>query len=81
VLDLDLPFALSRDEAIAWNRRYEEQSGLVVMPDGRAVYTGVLRDRLNALSPALAGGFHVRDIDDVYRAMHDLRSRLERGAA
>jgi hypothetical protein len=81
LLDLDLPSALSRDDAIAWNRRYEEQSGLVVIPDGRAIYTGVLRDRLNALSPDLAGGFHVRDLDEVYRAMHDLRSRLERGAA
>jgi len=79
VLDLDLPSALARDDAIAWNRRYEEESGLVVMPDGRAVYTGVLRDRLNALSPALARGFHVRDINAVCRAMHDLRSRLERG--
>jgi len=35
--------------------------------------------KLLALSPALARGFHVRDINAVYRAMHDLRSRLERG--
>ena len=39
---------------------------------------GVLRERLAALSPELAAGFHVRDIDAVYRDMHDLRSRLER---
>lgn len=81
ILDLDLPTALTRDDAIAWNRRYEEESGLVVTPEGRAIYTGILRDRLNALSPVLADGFHVRDIDDACRATHDLRSRLEHGTA
>jgi hypothetical protein len=80
-IDLDLPTSLTRSEAIAWNLRYEEESGLVVGPDGRAVYTGILRERLAALSPALAGGFHVRDIADVYRAMNDLRSRLERSTS
>jgi hypothetical protein len=80
VLDLDLPSTLTRNEAIAWNLRYEEESGLVVSPDGRATYTGVLRERLRALSPALADGFHVRDLADVYRDMNDLRSRLERRA-
>ena len=39
-LDLDLPAALTRDEAIAWNLRYEQESGLVVGADGRATYTG-----------------------------------------
>jgi len=77
VLDLDLPSALTREQAIAWNLRYEEESGLVVLADGRATYTGILRERLQALSPALADGFHVRDIADVYRDMNDLRSRLE----
>jgi len=67
--------------AIAWNLRYEEESGLVVSPGGQATYTGVLRERLRALSPALADGFHVRDIADVHRDMNDLRSRLERNAA
>lgn len=76
-VELDLPVALTRDEAIAWNRRYEEESGLVVAPDGRAAYTGILRERLQAHSPALAEGFHVRDIADACREMNDLRSRLE----
>jgi hypothetical protein len=76
-LDLDLPAGLSRGEAIAWNLSYEEASGLVVGLDGRASYTGVLRERLGTLSPAIAGGFHVRDLADAYRAMSDLRSRLQ----
>ena len=77
-IDLDLPAPLTRDEAIAWNLRYEQESGLVVGADRRATYTGILHERLAALSPDLAAGFHVSDIADVYRAMSDLRSRLER---
>jgi hypothetical protein len=77
-VELDLPASLTRDEAIAWNRRYEEESGLIVTLDGRATYTGILRERLDAFSPGLAGGFHVRDIADACRQMNDLRSRLER---
>jgi hypothetical protein len=76
-LDLDLPSAVTRSEAIAWNSRYEEQSGLIITADGRAIYTGALRERLAAHSPVLAEGFRIRDIADVYRAMLDLRSRLE----
>jgi hypothetical protein len=79
-IDLDLPASLTRGEAIAWNLRYEQDSGLVVGPEGRATYTGALRERLAALSPDLANGFHVRDIAEVYRDMNDLRSRLESGS-
>jgi hypothetical protein len=76
-LDLDLPANLTRQQAIAWNLSYEEESGLVVTADGEASYTGVLRERLAALSPVIASGFHVRDIADAHRAMNDLRSRLQ----
>jgi hypothetical protein len=78
VLDLDLPSALTRAAAIAWNLSYEEASGLVVAPNGQASYTGTLRDLLATHSPALAAGFHVRDLPAVTREMDDLRSRLER---
>jgi hypothetical protein len=80
-LDLDLPARLTREEAIAWNLSYEEESGLVVGPDGRATYTGVLQERLAALTPEIAGGFHVRDIADACRQMSDLRSRLQAHSA
>jgi hypothetical protein len=76
-LDLDLPASLTREEAIAWNRRYEEESGLVVGLDGCATYTGALRQQFKIWSPAIAGGFHVRDIADACREMNDLRSRLQ----
>jgi hypothetical protein len=80
-LDLDLPANLSREEAIAWNLSYEEESGLVVSPEGRASYTGTLRERLAALSSSIASGFHVRDIADASRQMTDLRSRLQARAS
>jgi len=76
-LDLDLPAELTREEAVAWNLSYEEESGLVVGPDGRVSYTGALRNHLAAFSPAIASGFHVRDIGDAYHAMNDLRSQLQ----
>ena len=78
-LDLDLPSALTRAEAIAWNLAYEEESGLVIGPDGQARYTGTLRDLLAAHSGELAAGFNVRDLPAVTRAMSELRSRLEKG--
>ena len=33
--------------------------------DGRATYTGILRESLGAHSPDLASGFDVKDIEDV----------------
>jgi hypothetical protein len=75
-LELDLPSGVTRAEAVAWNLRYEQQCGLVV-ENGRAVYTGRLRELLAAVSPDLAAGFQVRDIDEVYRAMHTFRVQLE----
>jgi hypothetical protein len=75
-LELDLPAGLSRAEAIAWNAAFEETNGLVVDGDGRARYTGILAARLAALSPELAKGFAVKDIDSVHAAMSELRDRL-----
>ncbi|MBV8838048.1 MAG: hypothetical protein JO000_16050, partial [Alphaproteobacteria bacterium] len=43
-LELDLPSGLTREEAIAWNVSYEQESGLVVAADGTATYTGRLRE-------------------------------------
>jgi hypothetical protein len=80
-LALDLPPSMTRAEAIRWNAGFEEESGLVVESAGRARYTGALRDRLAALSPTLAEGFAVHDIEGVHEAMNTLRLRLEREPA
>jgi hypothetical protein len=77
LLDLDLPPSLARDDAILWNAGFEEINGLIVDSTGRALYTGLLRDRLRAVSPELADGFHVRDLEAVYGEMRTLRARLE----
>lgn len=77
-LDLDLPPNLPRTEAIAWNSAFEAEKGLVVEPDGTARYTGELHDALKAHSPELARGFHVSDLEAVYKDMQALRERLER---
>jgi len=76
-LTLDLPAGLSREAAIAWNASHEERNGLVVEGDGRVRYTGVLGDLLHAASPELARGFRLADLEDVYCAMAELRTRLQ----
>lgn len=76
-LDLDLPEGISREAAIAWNAAFEEAGGLVVDPEGRARYTGVLRERLREHAPELAEGFAARDLEDVHLAMQALRTRLQ----
>jgi hypothetical protein len=75
-LALDLPAGLSREDAVAWNARYEAENGLSVAADGRVHYAGRLRDRLGAESPALAAGFHVDDLEEVYGEFSHLRDRL-----
>ncbi len=77
VLQLDLPAGISAAEAIAWNARFEQDNGMVVDSDGQVRHTGTLYDALNAVSPEIAKGFHVRDLDAVFAAMQALRSRLQ----
>lgn len=76
-LSLDLPAGLSQDEAVAWNQSFEQRNGLLVSADGAVTYTGVLRDRLQALSPALAAGFALADLEAVHVEMAALRARLQ----
>jgi hypothetical protein len=76
-LELDLPATLGRMEAVSWNARFEAENGLVVDADGRVRYTGVLQEKLRKESPALAEGFEVHDLEEVYREMAVLRSRLQ----
>jgi hypothetical protein len=75
-LDLDLPPGITREAAVAWNQAFEARNGLVVTPEGRAVYTGILRDRLRDLAPSLADGFALRDLEAVHAEMASLRDRL-----
>jgi hypothetical protein len=76
VLELDLPPSLEGAEAIAWNARFEETNGLTVSDDGFVRYTGVLREKLHHVSPELAKGFHIGELESVHKDMADLRARL-----
>jgi len=76
-LDLDLPSPINRAEAIAWNAWFEEENGIAVGPDGVVSYMGALYERLREASAQLAEGFHVSEIEDVHKAMIDLRARLQ----
>jgi hypothetical protein len=75
-LELDLPTGIDAQAAIAWNVDYEARSGLVVDAHGRAHYQGRLRDLLAAESPTLAAGFAATDLEQIWRAMCELRDRL-----
>lgn len=76
-LNLDLPEGLTESEAVAWNASFEESNGLVVRPDGRVSFTGILGDRIAAYLPDLRNGFAVRDLEPVCDALLGLRSQLE----
>jgi hypothetical protein len=75
-LTLDLPPGFTESEAVAWNAAFEEKNGLVIRA-GKARYTGVLHDRLRMASPALAEGFDVNNLEEVYTEMVRLRAALQ----
>ncbi len=75
-LDLALPSDLSTEDAVRWNQEFEEANGLFVDGEGRAHYTGILREKLHAISPELSEGFHVDDFDQAFENMEVLRTRL-----
>lgn len=75
-LALALPANISEAEAIAWNASFEEANGLVLSPGGKAVFTGILGDRLAGHVPALRDGFAVRDLEAVCEELLQLRSAL-----
>ena len=77
-LELDLPPGLAREQAIAWNASFEAQKGLVVSPEGKAVFTGSLGESLTSHVPALRDGFGVRDLETVCETLLDLRATLMR---
>jgi hypothetical protein len=74
-LALDLPSGLSREEAVAWNRSFEERRGLVV-EGGRVRFMGPARDVLARHDKALADGFAVDDLEAVCVEMGRLRDAL-----
>lgn len=75
-LELDLPEGLSADDAVAWNRAFEEGNGVRVGADGYVRYAGRVHDALSAVSPGLAEGFALSSFDEAFEAVAALRGRL-----
>lgn len=75
---LDLPPGVSRDEAIAWNRQFEEADG-VGIHDGRVVYSEKARSEIGRHSVDLANGFAANEIEAAAAALQALRTRLGGG--
>ncbi|AWP57442.1 hypothetical protein B7P02_05300 [Bordetella bronchiseptica] len=74
---LDLPAGLPREEAIAWNARFERDNGLVIDGQGNATYTGVLYEELRRHDAQLAQGFAARDVEQAAESLAVLRDRLQ----
>lgn len=72
---LDLPSSISKAEAIAWNRQFEEADGVFVR-DGRVIYADRVRDILSTYSPELAKGFAVNDVEEAAADLDVLRAKL-----
>ena len=75
VLGLNLPESVSEHDAVAWNASFEEEKGMIVR-NGRAEYTGALRDALSRHGFRYADGFNVADLEMVCADMLELRSDL-----
>ena len=75
-LELDLPNGVTEAEATAWNASFEAENGLVVSPEGKIGFTGVLGERLSEHVPALRNGFAVQELEAVCEELLQLRSAL-----
>ncbi|WP_270933495.1 hypothetical protein [Falsiroseomonas oryzae] len=75
-ISLDLPPGVTEEEAIAWNRRFEAENGIIVGSDGVVRYVGRVEAALRAVSPDLAAGFSMSSFDAAYSAMAAVRARL-----
>ncbi|MGO4172756.1 hypothetical protein [Bosea sp. TAF32] len=75
-LELDLPAGITEAEAVAWNASFEQENGLVVSPEGKVVFTGILGGRLAEHCPALRDGFAVQELEAVCEELLELRSAL-----
>lgn len=76
---LDLPDGLTEADAIAWNRAFELENGIIVGVDGTVRYVGRVEAVLRRLSPDLAAEFSMSAFDAAYDAVSALRARLREG--
>jgi hypothetical protein len=76
-IELDLPAALDEQEAIDWNRSFEQMNGLIVCRRGIIQFTGRLAELLNEQNAAIKKGFHVSEFNEAFAELQAIRARLE----
>lgn len=74
---LDLPAGLGLDDAVAWNRSFEEENGLVMEAGGHIRFKGRLAELLGQHSATLGRGFHISEFDAAFDEVQAIRRRLE----
>ncbi|WP_421566423.1 hypothetical protein [Ochrobactrum sp. EDr1-4] len=74
-LVLDLPAAITKEDAIAWNSEFEQKNGLVIEGE-TARYCGKLKSLLENENFQFAEGFIASDLEHVCKDMILLRDRL-----
>lgn len=74
---LDLPGMLSEQEAVDWNRSFEQTNGLIVDAGGSIRFTGRLAELLHDERAGIASGFHVSGFDAAFAELQAIRARLE----
>jgi hypothetical protein len=72
---LDLPPGMTRTEAIAWNRQFEEADGVGIR-DGHVVYSERARQEISRYSATLASGFAASEIEPAAAELLTLRASL-----
>lgn len=73
---LDLPPGMSRERAVALNRRWAARDGVQVGPDGGVRFTAEGDPETDKELPDLLGPFHVTDVRERCARMLALRARL-----
>jgi hypothetical protein len=76
-IELDLPTALDEQEAIDWNRSFEQMNGLIVCRRGIIQFTGRLAELLNEQNAMIKKGFHVSAFNEAFTELQAIRARLE----
>lgn len=72
---LDLPKGVSENDAIAWNKQFEDADGVSVV-DGRIVYSQRARDLLKPFGSEIADGFVAADVEAAAARLGALRNSL-----
>jgi len=75
-ISLNLPSGVTEKEAVDWNLQFESMNGAFVDSFGKIHYTGRLYSEISRISPRLAEGFHISEIELVWADMNELRNRL-----